>query len=244
MSVLDLYSGAGGVGKAAVRLGANARFFELSHGPEGDLTSKPVLEGIKKCIDRNEVLGAVMGPPCSSWGTAADRGPAGAIRAVLQPWGLPPELLSERQQARLALGNNIFRHALRLLRWLAVANLPCVLEHPINSRIWHTTELQTLIAKHKGIIQILDQCQVGTRWRKRTKLLFINVNWDDTVKFSRRCTGRNGICSRTGRPHLILEGNAKGGKRWTTIAAAYPAKLNTMLAQTVLSEARAQLAAA
>jgi hypothetical protein len=178
------------VGKAAVRQGANARFFELAQGPQGDLTSKPVLQGIKTSIDRGEVLGAVMGPPCSSWGTAADRGRAGAIRSVTLPWGLPSEMLSVRQQARLALGNNIFRHALRLLRWLAKAGLPCALEHPINSRIWHTKELQALIAQFGGIIQVLDQCQVGTRWRKRTKLLFINVTWDDTVKFGRRCTGK------------------------------------------------------
>jgi uncharacterized protein (DUF1501 family) len=163
---------------------------------------------------------------------------------VTLPWGLPPEMLSVRQQARLALGNNIFRHALRLLRWLAKAKLPCVLEHPINSRIWHTKELQALIAQFGGIIQVLDQCQFGTRWRKRTKLLFINVTWDDTVKFGRDCTGTNGMCNRTGCPHLILEGSARGGMRWTTIAAAYPPKLNKMLAQTVLSETRAQLAAA
>ena len=61
---------------------------------------------LKNEVDRAE-NSAVMGPPCSSWGTAADRGPAGAIRSVRLPWGLPSQLLSARQQARLSLGNNI-----------------------------------------------------------------------------------------------------------------------------------------
>ena len=35
--VLDLFSGSGGVGRAAIREGADARFFDVQNGPDGDL---------------------------------------------------------------------------------------------------------------------------------------------------------------------------------------------------------------
>ena len=59
---LDLYSGTGGVARAAVQQGCNARAYDRSHGPAEDLTDAKVLGRLGLSISRGEVLGAVMPP--------------------------------------------------------------------------------------------------------------------------------------------------------------------------------------
>ena len=55
----------------------------------------------------------------------------------------------------------------------------------------------------------------------RTQLLFANV---DLFPVSRLCTGRHGICSKTGKPHVQLSGLHNGHFR-TLIAQPYPKNL-------------------
>ena len=42
----------------------------------------------------------------------------------------------------------------------------------------------------------------------------------------RRCSGRHGYCSRTGRKHICLQGtDPKSRRLWTSIAEPYPAAM-------------------
>ena len=179
-----------------------------------------------------------MGPPCDAWGGAADRGCHGPIRSKYEPWGLPESQLTARQCERLGRGNTIFRCALRLMRALCRYRVPTIVEHPINSRIWHTPELLTLARQHGGHTRVFDQCQFGRCWRKRTKLMFFHIDPADTVKFGRTCKGSHGICSRTARAHFVLEGAAPNGRKWTAIAASYPSALCKSMVQTLLANER------
>mgnify|MGYP001209000612 CR=1 FL=1 len=113
-----------------------------------------------------------------------------------------------------------------------------MLEHPINSRIWHTPELVSLARKHHGLFVTLDQCGYGAKWRKRTKLMCFNVFPEDLSKLSRLCRGPNGCCSFSGNPHVILEGLASPGVKWTAVAAAYPRRLADLMVQTLLAPSR------
>ena len=69
-----------------------------------------------------------------------------------------------------------------------------------------------------------DFCQYGTRWRKRTTIMC----WLTPVlpALLRKCSGKQGVCSSTGRPHIQLCGQDKvSHKLWTQIAEPYPARL-------------------
>eukprot|EP00974_Lingulodinium_polyedra_P116879 11160928-Lingulodinium_polyedra.AAC.1 len=178
----------------------------------------------------------MLAPPCGSWGTAADR--RGAIRSTIAPWGLTDRRLTAPQRARLALGNATMRSAIALLQTCSRHGVPCILEHPMNSRIWHVESIKRL--EEQGEVRVLDQCQCGARWRKRTKFLCINIDSLDSECLNRRCQGAAGLCSRTGKHHLVLEGSAGGGLRWTSIAAAYPRALNRLLAKTLLAAWKAE----
>eukprot|EP00959_Pyramimonas_sp_CCMP1952_P275784 5764596-Pyramimonas_sp.AAC.1 len=49
-----------------------------------------------------------------------------------------------------------------------------------------------------------------------------------------RCIGQKGLCSVTGKPHLILEGvDPASGRKRTAIAASYPKVLSRTLARTL-----------
>eukprot|EP00973_Karenia_brevis_P005058 695643-Karenia_brevis.AAC.1 len=51
---------------------------------------------------------------------------------------------------------------------------------------------------------VLDMCQFGARWRKRTQLACINL--EDVDNLHKLCGGRNGVCSRTHKNHIVLSG--------------------------------------
>ena len=68
-----------------------------------------------------------------------------------------------------------------------------------------------------------DYCMWGKPWRKRTRFLIGRADPSDTVKLQRQCRGR-GLCTRTGLPHVHLEGTMQG-VRLTLLAMLCPAKL-------------------
>ena len=87
-------------------------------------------------------------------------------------------------------------------------------------------------------VRVLDQCQYGTSWRKRTRMVLGNIDELDTLKLGHMCRGSGGWCSR-GRRHTILQGSSGHGDK-TAQAAAYPRRLCTALVQALLSTARAR----
>ena len=110
--------------------------------------------------------------------------------------------------------------ALGLFAFFHQAKIPAVLEHPLTSRLWHTPEIQALARQANVSLVELDQCQFGATCKKPTRLMFCHVEGDDLHNLCRRCRGTRGMCSRSGRPHLQLEGSAR-----TRPAAAYPPQL-------------------
>ena len=169
--LVDGFSGSGAISAACLRQGCPARGFDSARGADEDLCRRCVRKRIQSQVLRREVVAASLAPPCGSWGVAAERG-GQKIRSKSQPWGLPLRDLTTRQRERLLLGNRTFRAALWLLRMFCRASLPVMIEHPVNSRIWHTPDLISLAQRFRGLSVTLDQCGYGARWRKRTKLFF------------------------------------------------------------------------
>ena len=102
------------------------------------------------------------------------------------------------------------------------------MENPINSLLWHAPSFKKLLEASSTLV--LDFCQYGTAWRKRTRW----VAWRsaDLSPLRRLCSGRGGVCSRTGAHHTVLEGyDAVNKCLRTQTAAQYPTELCTQLAR-------------
>ena len=225
--VADLFSGHGGVAKQCRQLGYITREWELARGIQFDLTKPAALRKLKQDINRCLVLAAMLAPPCSSFSVARDR--TCVIRTKEHPWGLPKQFLSLVDQEKVRVGNNCFRAAIRIIRWLNEHSIPWILENPASSKCWYLPQLRKLENSPNCTVVISDFCQFGTLWRKRTKFLCGNLDTQDVARIGRLCQGR-GTCDRTGRPHFQLTGSNHKGVPWTRIAQPYPAQLCKQLA--------------
>ena len=191
--------------------------------------SKSVLKRIRRSIFRGEVLSAMFGTPCTSFSVARDR--TAIIRDRAHPWGKPNQLLSAEDAEKVRVGNLCALATLTIIQWLDRFKLPWCVENPHSSKLWQLPPFQELMSRAHVEDAVIDFCQYGSRWRKRTRLLFGNLDSTDIRRFEHRmCQGR-GFCSRTGLPHQQLTGAGPG----TLLAQPYPAGLCADLAMTLSS---------
>ena len=81
--------------------------------------------------------------------------------------GLPN--LSEKDQARVEAGNADLAFICLVIDECIRANVMCVIENPITSRLWATPQMQKRLAQAAGV-HTVDYCAFGELWRKRTRL--------------------------------------------------------------------------
>jgi hypothetical protein len=224
-----------------VSRGIPAKSFEREDGPAGDLGRKPTLERLRRDVKRRKVLAAMLAPPCKTWGTAICR--SYVLRTRHEPWGkadvhlqVPPAMIF-----KLNDGNQAMKITLQLIGDLLAAGISWAFEHPQNSYVFHTAEMQKILCDSRVHTFVLDQCAYGARWRKSTRFVFGNICVQDTMSMRRRCCGQHGICSFTGRKHVVLEGRSSKGRNLTEEAAAYPPRLYHALAKALTATAMAQL---
>ena len=222
---LELYAGSGRVATALHREGFGCITFEMSDGTEHDLLRPVVQRVIQGWMSGGCVGGIFFGTPCSSWPTAR-RGPPGSpwgpLRNTVHIMGLPG--LSERDQARVWLGNRTMRQTAKCIGHAVRLGIPTMLENPHSSRLFQAPEIKKLGRLPSCHKWCLDQCQFGAPWRKRTAVW----GWEAghaSPELDRRCVGRGSICSRTNRRHTLLQGSGPDGKLWTAIAQTYPKPL-------------------
>lgn len=72
----------------------------------------------------------------------------------------------------LHAGNAQMRAVLRILSMLNKHRVPWALENPATAYVWSTPEFKKLAAQPFIAAAIVDQCAFGTRWKKRTKVMF------------------------------------------------------------------------
>ena len=174
----------------------------------------------------------MLATQCSSW-SRARHGPIGSswgpIRSKQHILGLPN--LLPRDLVKVKLGNLQMYKTADIIRCCIKFGVPCMLENPINSMLFQAFPIAKLL-KHKSCSSVtFDQCQFGTRWRKRTRLAMWNCS--DCSSLDRRCSGSAISCSASGKLHILLQGSNPDGILWTKIAQEYPAKLNYCVAHTL-----------
>ena len=57
--------------------------------------------------------------------------------------GLPPEMLSERQQQQVKDGNETMFATVRMIREFDKLGLPWMIENPLSSRLWLTPAIKS-----------------------------------------------------------------------------------------------------
>jgi len=102
---MDLFSGEGGVSKACIKLGFNAKQWDIKYGAYHDLTDPKVVRRIITEIRRGKVLSVMMAPVCTSFSVARDR--TKVIRNRRYPWGIPKQYLTEAEKEKVDLGNKV-----------------------------------------------------------------------------------------------------------------------------------------
>ena len=83
---------------------------------------------------------------------------------------------------------------------------------------------------------LVDYCQFGRAFRKRTKVVLWNISRCHNRAMLCKAQKENGImvCSQTGLPHEELSGAAKGGGFRTRRGEEYPVEFAQLLASLLL----------
>ena len=155
-------------------------------------------------IAKKQIFFVHIGLPCQSWSRAGrcnGRGP-GPLRDDGQYlMGLPG--LSSKDRQKVLQGNLLLRHSIRIIGACQKHNIPWSMENPMTSRVWKVRSVRQLTGCH---FQRADFCQYGLPWRKATQFLLS----DDLQPIFLTCSGSHGVCSKSLKAHLLLQGSANG----------------------------------
>ena len=218
--ILELFAGSGRFSAAARKHGWGTVALDISQGPEGDLTDPLVVEVVCGWLSSGCVAICWLGTPCSSWSRARHDINGHGPRTRQSIYGVPN--LSKADQERILLGNLTMRSSAKMINVARRSGTVCVLENPFSSLLFYAPPIARIAPKASRLV--VDFCRFGTRWRKRTMLLVWNAG--DVSEHSRLCQGRKGICSQSGKHHLILKGlDPSSHMPWTKIAEPYPPRL-------------------
>ena len=146
------------------------------------------------------IRGIWLATPCTTW-SRARHGPVGSswgpLRTNSNLFRLPGLGFKDRQKIRQ--GNATTRITCEIIELALKFGIPCYLENPAGSMMWCVPPLKALCAQQQSQCFVTDFCQHGARWRKRPRV-------QDSHKLTMTCSGRGGICCRTGLYHFVLKG--------------------------------------
>ena len=224
---LDVFAGCGRVGRRLRRRGFNVISLDIKEGI--DVTLPEVRKLLRGWISAGIVAVVMLAPPCASW-SSARRGlpgsPGGPIRSLKFPMGLPQ--LRPQDATKIQDGNKTMFAACELLELCEKYGVPALLENPATSMMFRAPRMLRLLQRSAFHTRCGDFCQYGAPWRKRTKIIGVNAGCLD--RLGRTCSGSRAQCSRTGRPHIVLQGTSPSGQPWTAVAEPYPPQFAAALA--------------
>ena len=222
---VSLYGGAGRCAEEASKIGCNGLIFDLAHHDSNNICRPKVQKDIESLVVERDVEALGIDLLCSSW-TLARRAPVWSkMPSPLRDsekylFGLPD--LNEADNKRVRVGNQMYRHAIKLINLCIEHGVCGYLENPLSSRLWRTPGIQKLLKSNKGWWTTCHMCQYGVQWRKATRFFFWGVPKDSIVL--KTCTMHFGRCSATNKRHLDLSGK-HGSRFWTAVAQVYPREL-------------------
>ena len=184
------------------------------------------LKALRGLLRAGVVRALWLGTPCTSFSRAREipNWPnVLPIRSSEHPEGLPG--LPPHLQLQVDVGNRLARSSAQIMELARQLGVPAATEGPSTSRMWALDCWTRLISRSGTRVAVTDYCQDGKPWRKRTHLVSVCMPLDNAV---RHCCGRSS-CSRTGKPHMQLQGTLNGIKL-TLLAEPHPVHLCRRLA--------------
>ena len=82
--------------------------------------------------------------------------------------------------------------------------VPVAIENPYQSMIWETMEFKNSMNIPGVVSTRIDFCQYGESHHKKTNI--VSFGYPSMEARARTCSGKGGLCSRTGKPHDLLTG--------------------------------------
>lgn len=213
--LLDLFSGKRGFARAFVAAGCPwAVCFDIKDGEKQNLLDTQLQSVLLRLLSLGSFVAMAAGPVCSSFSTAITP----PWRTKEQPRGR--DGLTAVQVAKLDVGHRQLSFILRLVDICLRLDVLFWIENPDGSWFWRMDgELswERILENPKVQDFRVDQCRLGTPWRKRTRF-----------RTNSHAGGQKLLCS--GR-HLLLRGKDKLTKQnYTKLAESYPQRLCTLLA--------------
>lgn len=233
MVFVEVFAGCARLSRAVRRRGPQTQAWDILYDAKYDMED-PVsfarlFSELKSLLKQERLLGVHLAPPCTTWSIA--RHPM--VRSRKWLWGLPH--LAGKARAQVLSANRVIKNVLTLIDWLIVNNVPCSVENPQSSRLFLLPFFRLHIAAERLKPVVCHFCQFGEAWRKATTFLCGGLS--NTGALALKCSGRNGICSRTQRRHIALSGTHPERRiPWTKVAEPYPVQLCSTLAGIYLYE--------
>ena len=197
-AMLEIFSGEGNLSRAFAALGALTWTFDFKNNPADDILDCLAQERI--CFEARR-LKQIMGgkvymhfaPPCSTFSQA--RLPW--IRSRAQPHGLPLKVIQAKQVRNpyrerhiLRMSNQVTSIAYCLMTTLSAEGITITMEQPAGSVMRFTSWHKQWAAAVGAEETVVDYCQFGCSFRKRTVLFGPPGLLDDVGQLC-RCQGRH-----------------------------------------------------
>jgi hypothetical protein len=235
---LEIFSGTGRLTAALNRQGMAAIAIDIKDNPLLDMSQPVLLAYVLQLIAQGVIAFIWLGTPCASW-SLARRGiagsPGGPLRTCKYIYGHPEAMARSHDLAKIKAGNRTMRVSAALLRACVLHGVRCGLENPHSSRLFRAPPIQSVCRVPTARSHTVDFCQFSCPYRKRTRIVLWLLGSAEAL--DARCTGKQGLCSATGRHHVILSGN-EGKQLRTALAEPYPFKFVNELAKHICSKIR------
>ena len=227
---IEVFAGTARITSALRDRGLHCLPLDICISPEHDVLDATVEHCIFNWIRGRRVKFVWIGMPCTSFSAArkADLVGPGPLRSSSEPFGVAG--LSRTDWRKVKQGNLLMYFTIRLIRLCDAFEIPYVLENPSSSRAWTMPPMQNMIQQYRPQFVNLDYCQYGEQWKKPTTLIF---KFLDLQPLAVKCTGVNGYCSKSKRPHIPLTGRDTDGIFWTLKAQPYPLTFSSAVAHIV-----------
>lgn len=187
---VEVFAGSCHLSQAFAAAGHATFAFDIKLDATHDLHSD---QGIKLLMSKVQELEKKFGvrpylhwaPPCSTYSQA--RFPK--IRSSSKPNGLPSKELSAKDKRILKYANKITKNAFRTMLQLSRAGYMVSLEQPSTSLMLKVRDFKTWAHRSGAAPIIVDYCQFGMQYRKRTALWVSPAGFLDAL--SRKCPGNH-----------------------------------------------------
>ena len=145
---------------------------DIKISPEHDFASAAAVELVWEVVQKmtracgNKPPAVHLAPPCCTYSTA--RWPR--LRSAAHTRGLPGGQLTPSQKSLVRHANKITKHAFVLMQRLADDGIPHTLEQPVGSLMLKDIAFRSWASRSGAQRAIIDQCQFGRPYRKRTAI--------------------------------------------------------------------------